>query len=979
MQLRKSNLIFALVWLWAAVVTAESAFSQTEAGKIEPKVLSDVRQARPVSFFVVLSEQADVSYAARITDWKARGEAVVKSLREHAARTQAPILAVLAKLNADVTPFWIVNAIKVTTNDERVIHRLANLPDVSSIKAEKIWQIPDPIIGATEPTIQSTEWGVSRVRAPDVWSQYGFQGQGIVVASIDTGVQYNHPALVAQYRGRKTDGTFDHNYNWYDPARVCGNPSLAPCDNNGHGTHTMGTAVGVDGGANQIGVAPGARWISAKCCEGTSCSSSSLLASGQWILAPTDLNGQNPRPDLRPNVVNNSWGGDNGTDTFFRTTIQTWLNAGIFPAFAIGNSGSACSTATTPGAFPEAFGVGAVDISDNIASFSGRGPANGFGGIAKPNVSAPGVNIRSSVPTNGYTSLNGTSMATPHVAGVVALVLSANPALIGNVAATEDLLQRTADFRSGTQCGTAGPPNNVFGWGIVNALTAVQNALPPHTLTIASSNPNSGVAITVVPNDLNGQGSGSTQFTRTYGSNTGVTLTAPSSAGGKSFSSWSGCNSSQGTTCNVTMSADKTVTAVYNNNPSASISISYDGLLRDRVGQNDAALNPDGKADGVFTVTLNAGSGTRTITRLTLLNTPGGIWNTQSPDGFWSLGVATGLDTALLNAANDSVNFSLAEGNSLKIFAADFQNAMFVNGIGFALTATLADGSSASANTIITSGTANPTISLSFDGQLRDRVGQGDASLSPDGKPDGVFTVTLIPGSGNRTLTQLKLTNSPGGVWNTQSPDGFWSLGVASTLDTALLNSSNDSVNISLSEGSSLKIFAADFQNAMFVNGTSFTLTASFADGTSANANLTISAAPLASISLSYDGKLRDRVGQGESALTPDGPPDGTFTVTLNPGSGNRTVARLLLTNGPGGVWNTQSPDGFWTLGVASGLDTALLNASNDSINFPFSEGGTFKIFAADFQNAMFAHGVVFTLAVTFDDGSTASVNVTVP
>src|SRR5262249_44865187 len=152
-------------------------------------------------------------------------------------------------------------------------------------------------------------------------------------------------------------------------ARVCGNPSLAPCDNNGHGTHTMGTMVGGDNGANQIGVAPGAQWITAKGCESSSCSSSSLLAAGQWMLAPTDLNGQNPRPDLRPNIVSNSWGSDSGTDTFYRVIVQAWVNAGIFPVFAIGNSGPSCSTADAPGTYPESFGIGATDISDNIASF----------------------------------------------------------------------------------------------------------------------------------------------------------------------------------------------------------------------------------------------------------------------------------------------------------------------------------------------------------------------------------------------------------------------------------------------------------------------------------------------------------------------------------------------------------------------------------------------------------------------------------
>src|SRR5206468_1046938 len=197
----------------------------------------------------------------------------------------------------------------------------------------------------------------------------------IVVANIDTGVQFDHPALVRQYRGNNGDGTFDHNYNWFDPASVCGFPSVAPCDNVFHGTHTMGTMVGDDGAGNQIGVAPAARWIAAKGCESDSCTVASLLAAGQWVLAPTDLNGQNPRPDLRPHIVNNSWGGGSG-DPFFQSTVQAWVAAGMFPAFANGNNGQfGCGSASSPGDYPESYGVGAYDINNTIAFFSGRGPS----------------------------------------------------------------------------------------------------------------------------------------------------------------------------------------------------------------------------------------------------------------------------------------------------------------------------------------------------------------------------------------------------------------------------------------------------------------------------------------------------------------------------------------------------------------------------------------------------------------------------
>jgi subtilisin family serine protease len=475
-------LLGGLIWL----APAQAQTSATN-NKIEAKVMADLRQNATTTFFVVLSDQANISSATAITDWRVRGGWVVDSLKDLATRTQRPILDLLANANAQVTPFWIANTIKVTTTDERLIHLLAAMPAVAAIKADQVWQIPEPQPGAQEPTIQAVEWNVALIGAPEVWNQLGARGQGIVVANIDTGVQFNHPALVTQYRGNQGGETFDHNYNWYDPSSICGNPSLVPCDNTGHGTHTMGTAVGDDGGANQIGVAPGARWIAAKGCQTNNlCSFSALLSSGQWMLAPTDLNGENPRPDLRPHIVNNSWGSMSTTDIFYRSTVQSWRSAGIFPAFGIGNTGSSCGSAGVPGAYPESFGVGATDIFDNVAGFSGRGPADGFG-VVKPNISAPGVSVRSSVPTNSYASMSGTSMAAPHVSGVVALLWSAMPQLIGNIVETETILQNTAQLRFATQCGPGDPPNNVYGWGIVDAFAAVTGMVQ----TILTASPSS--------------------------------------------------------------------------------------------------------------------------------------------------------------------------------------------------------------------------------------------------------------------------------------------------------------------------------------------------------------------------------------------------------------------------------------------------------------------------------------------------------
>jgi subtilisin family serine protease len=318
------------------------------------------------------------------------------------------------------------------TGQSKLLDTIAAFPEVAKISELRTYKIPDPIVNATStPGIDTVEWGVDRIRAPQVWSQFGTRGEGIVVANIDTGVQFDHPALAAKYRGRDANGAIDHNYNWFDPSEVC--PTAAPCDNNNHGTHTMGTMVGDDGGANQIGVAPGAKFIAAKGCESSSCSDFALLSSGEWIVAPTDLNGNNPRPDLAPDIVNNSWGGL-GYDPFYEEIVQSWLAAGIFPAFSNGNSGPGCNTSGSPGMYNESYSSGAFDINNAIASFSSRG--TGENGEIKPNLAAPGVNVRSSIAGGSYGNFSGTSMASPHTAGTVALIWSASPATRGDINAT---------------------------------------------------------------------------------------------------------------------------------------------------------------------------------------------------------------------------------------------------------------------------------------------------------------------------------------------------------------------------------------------------------------------------------------------------------------------------------------------------------------------------------------------------------------
>jgi subtilisin family serine protease len=371
---------------------------------------------------------------------------------------------------------------------------------VTAVRAPKIYPLVKPveISAAILAAAGEPEWGVAMIRADEAWAG-GVLGQGIVVANVDTGVDYQHPALIDHYRGNAGLGDFSHDYNWWDPSGICG---PEPCDNVGHGTHTMGTMVGGDGPGPftpDTGVAPGAEWIAAKGCEDLGCSELSLLSSGQFLLAPTDLNGENPDPSRRPDIINNSWGGGPG-DTFYLETVQAWRAAGMIPVFSSGNPGSSCGEGGSPGDFLESFSVGATDDQDEIAEFSGRGPS-AFGKV-NPDVAAPGVDVVSSVPGGGYEAFSGTSMAAPHVAGTLALILSAEAALRGDFAGATDAVSSTAIDHLDDSCGgdEDGDPNNVYGDGRIDAKAAVDLVATGGTLTgtvtdVATGDPIAGAEV----------------------------------------------------------------------------------------------------------------------------------------------------------------------------------------------------------------------------------------------------------------------------------------------------------------------------------------------------------------------------------------------------------------------------------------------------------------------------------------------------
>ncbi len=263
-----SRLCFVFLLLSAAAVfPAGPAAAASWAGKVDPWVLDQLalEPSGESEFLIVLAEQADLSGAAHLSTKLAKGSYVFAKLRETAARTQAPLLDELSRAGVVHRPFWIANMIWAKGN-ATAIASLAARADVARIAANPRVHLDSPTRGeGNEPALlpDTIEWNITQVNAPAVWA-LGYTGQGAVVAGQDTGYQWDHPALEGKYRGWN-GATADHNFHWHDAIHSgggsCGFNSPVPCDDYGHGTHTMGTMVGDDGGVNQIGMAPGARWI----------------------------------------------------------------------------------------------------------------------------------------------------------------------------------------------------------------------------------------------------------------------------------------------------------------------------------------------------------------------------------------------------------------------------------------------------------------------------------------------------------------------------------------------------------------------------------------------------------------------------------------------------------------------------------------------------------------------------------------------
>ncbi len=431
--------------------------------------------------FVILKAQADLSEARQIQDIDERRAAAYKELTRFANESQSELRNTFDSLGVEYTPYYLVNAMEVRGGTLTRLYLLTR-PEVDRV-------IPSPRLRPAQPADalalsnlfsspppSGVQWNVSMIGADKVWEEFGVRGEGIVIGQSDSGVDVNHPELKDSYRGR-TEGD---DYNWFDPWYG----GTSPYDENGHGTHTLGTVLGRNG----IGVAPGATWFACMNMNRPLGNAALYLDCMQFMLAPFPLGGDpfaDGDPTRAADVLNNSWGCPEieGCDPQALIAAANHLrDAGIFVAVSTGNDGPNCSTVDAPlSLYDSVFSVGAIDRNGNVTEFSSRGPVIADGSNRmKPDIVAPGRDILSALPGGTYGALEGTSMAGPHVAGAVALLWSADPSLIGNIDRTEQILIETAKPYTGSTslgCFEGNVPNAAYGYGIVDVYAAVREVL----------------------------------------------------------------------------------------------------------------------------------------------------------------------------------------------------------------------------------------------------------------------------------------------------------------------------------------------------------------------------------------------------------------------------------------------------------------------------------------------------------------------
>jgi len=425
--------------------------------------------------FIILKQQSDLLKAVEIQDYTARRTEVYKELVKTAESSQAELRARLDRMHIDYTPFYLVNGIEVNGGIIAKLE-LQNDPSVDRILDNpQLRPLPKPLsvgTGTITSLPKETLWNLSMIHADQVVKDLGITGAGILIGQTDSGVDGRHPEVAASYRGAKTND----DYNWYDPW----NNTSFPTDISGHGTETLGIMLG-----QNTGVAPGAQWIGCVNLARNQGNPAFYLDCMQFMLAPFP-HGGNAFSDGDASkgamIINNSWGCPDaeGCDSnVFLPAVDALKTAGIFMSVAAGNTGYyGCDTVIDPPAiYSEVLSSGSVNHEGNISDFSSlESYALDNSNQQKPEILAPGEDVISSAPGGTYSMVSGTSFAAPHVSGVVALMWSANPKLIGNVDQTTKILLETSHPYQGQLPSCVAQTDQIKS-GLIDAYQAVQGAI----------------------------------------------------------------------------------------------------------------------------------------------------------------------------------------------------------------------------------------------------------------------------------------------------------------------------------------------------------------------------------------------------------------------------------------------------------------------------------------------------------------------
>ena len=470
-------------------VQNEVSYPNPMEGKVDPEVIQAFEKNEYTNVIVELKNQADVGQIANQAREEAKKmkaasfqeklrvrSAVLSGLQTNAEQSQYHIKNFILQKKAegklkDDQSYYIVNGVSFTSTKE-VVQDIAAFPEVNHIYLNERHVLPKPKTSEVQKLTNELPWNLEKIQAKKAWEK-GLDGSGVVIATFDTGVDVNHPSLKNQYRGLNADGTLTHTYNWLD---LVGD-SPAPTDTFGHGTHVTGTMVGYDPETGmRTGVAPGARWIAVRALSENGAMDTDLIKAGEWLLAPWDENGT-PHPEMAPDIINNSWGSSSTMNEWFRSVVKAWVAADITPVFAAGNH-DGMTTPVGPGSivnpanYPETIAVGSTDSANRISSFSLRGPSPYGGNEIKPDLVAPGEAILSTLPNNGYGLSAGTSMATPHVSGAIAILKQIQPNM--SIEKLKETLY--AELTPLSDSDYPSSPNDAYGRGLLDLTGMVKSA-----------------------------------------------------------------------------------------------------------------------------------------------------------------------------------------------------------------------------------------------------------------------------------------------------------------------------------------------------------------------------------------------------------------------------------------------------------------------------------------------------------------------